>query len=239
MEKIIIRPNGIFYAYFDDQTETWIEKDIFEGTLPLSWYLPMQVEIRGQVSILKILELFERFDEQLEFTYVRALKTLGLDDIMNVLDQVQAKEPSSLKATCLVWVGETYPSLGEDPMIRINSALVGLDTDDLDSDEEVGDDEVYQLTNFDFVEWVKLPLYLDEYLDFVERGQEEVLFAGEYLWTLHNMFETIFEEISLNLFVSGLVSNPDIVIDEHHAKFTATDFFNYLDDLGDISDRLE
>jgi hypothetical protein len=94
------------------------------------------------------------------------------------------------------------------------------------------------LTNFDFVEWVRLPIYLDNFLDFVERGKEDVLLSGEYRWTLNNLFDTILSEISLNLFVSGLVSSPDIIVKDQHAKLSITEFFNYLDDLGEYGDNL-
>jgi hypothetical protein len=161
-----------------------------------------------------------------------------MDDVMNVIDQVTEHEKSELKATCLVWVGELIDLKdGEEPLIQINSALIGLDTEDLD-EEEAEDDEVYQLTNFDFVEWVRLPIYLDNFLDFVERGKEDVLLSGEYRWTLNNLFDTILSEISLNLFVSGLVSSPDIIVKDQHAKLSITEFFNYLDDLGEYGDNL-
>jgi hypothetical protein len=239
MEKIVIKPEGVFYCYFDDQSDKWIEKDIFDSTMPITWYLDMTVELQEKVSILKILELFERYDEHLNFVYVKALKALNLDDVLNVIDQVEPGEPSSLKATCLVWVGEIQPILGEDdPVITITSALIGLDTENLEEDDGIEADDVYQLTNFDFVEWVRLPLYLDTYLDFAERDQPEAEFGGEFSWTLHNLFDAIFSEISLNLYVAGLVSNPDIIIAEQHAKLNVTEFFKYLDDLGNISDRI-
>ena len=233
MEKIIIKPEGAFYSFFNEETDSWIEKDLIESSLPISWYMEMPVEINGRVSILKILELFERYEEQLDFMYARALKTLCMDDIFNIIDQITDFDKSSLKATCLVWVGELIDLKdGEEPLIPINSALIGLDTEDLEEDSD--DDQVYQLTNFDFVEWVKMPLYLDNFLDFVERGQEDVLLSGEYQWTLHNIFDTILSEISLNLFVSGLVSNPDVVVNEQHARLNVTEFFNYLDGLDNI-----
>ena len=238
MEKIIIKPEGAFYSYYNEETDTWIDKDLIDTSLPISWYLEMPVDIQGRVSILKIFELFERYDEQLDFLYARALKTLCMDDIMNVIDQVTEHEKSALKATCLVWVGEIIDlNDGDEPLIQINSALIGLDTEDLD-EEEAEDDEVYQLTNFDFVEWVRLPIYLDNFLDFVERGKEDVLLSGEYRWTLSNLFDTILSEISLNLFVSGRVSSPDIIIKDQHAKLSITEFFNYLDDLGEYGDKL-
>lgn len=238
MEKIVIRPEGAFYSFLDDESGSWIEKDLIESTLPLTWYFDMPVEISGRVSILKFLELFERYDEQLEFVFVKALKALALDDIFNVIDQVTEVEKSSLKATCLIRVGEAHYLDGmPDPVLVIRTALVGLDTEDLENLDD-DSDEVYQLTNFDFVEWVKLPIYIDTYLDFAEPGKEEdePIFCGEYIWTLRDVFETILTEISLNLFVSGLVSNPDIVIHDQSSKMDVAQFFKYLDDLGDISD---
>jgi len=105
MEKIVIKPEGAFYSFYNEETDTWIDKDLIDSTLPISWYMEMPVEIHGRVSILKIFELFERYDEQLAFMYARARKTLCIDDIRNVIDQISDHEKSELKATCLVWVG--------------------------------------------------------------------------------------------------------------------------------------
>lgn len=238
MEKIVIKPEGAFYAFYDDMQEDWILKDLIESTLPISWYSDMPVEIQGQVSILKIFELFERYAEQIDFLFAKALKTLVMDDIFQVIDKITESEPSTLKATCLVWVGEVVPPTQEEeePLLKINSALIGLDTDEFENEEL--DEDVYQLTNFDFIEWVKLPVYLDNYLDFAEFGKTDVIFSGEYYWTLYNLFDTILSEISLNLFVSGIVSSPDVIVNDSPNRFTAGDFFNYLEDLDDINDNI-
>lgn len=235
MEKIIINPIGAYYAYLDEETDTWITKDLIDSTMPISWYLPMPVEIETGVTTRRILELFERYSDQLNFVYAKALKTLTIEDIFKVIEEHRETdaEPSAVMSTCLVWIGEVHPGR-EDDYLVINSALVGLDTDG-EIPEEDDSETVYQLTNFDFVEWCQLPIYMDDYLDFMEVGRiDDEIFGGIYPWKLHDVFECILSEITLNLFVSGLATHPDIVVSTNAPKMTSSQLFDYMDGLDDL-----
>lgn len=230
MEKILLTGEGFFYCYFDEESQNWIEKDASESTLPISWYLPMQVEFGEGLTVKNFLETFAKYQEQLNFVYAHALKTLTMEDIDKIVMQGDpSSQPSNLTATCLVWVGEIFDRLDEDIDLNINSALVGLDSED--PEEDLGADDVYQLTNFDFAEWCKLPLIMDDYLDFMRATDEKEALGGIYRWTLHDVFTTIFSEISLNLFVAGLVQHPDVEV--HSPKMGIEELFNFLDGLDD------
>jgi hypothetical protein len=239
MEKIIIKPEGVYYAYFNEQADSWIEKDLIESELPISWYTPMTVEITGKVSIRRIIELFERYEDQLNFMYVKDLKTLTLKNIMEVLNQAKEADAIPILSVCLVWVGE-YIEDGENEFIMVENALVGLDTDELEPDDDSDnvDEGVFQLTNFDFVQWSNVPLYLDDYLDFIKSSKPEIIFGGIHQWTLGDLFSCILAEISLNLFVSGLVTHPDIVIDQRNPTMGVEELFRYLDELDDFSSSM-
>jgi len=240
MEKIVIKPDGAFYAYLDEDTNEWKEKDLINSTLPISWYLPMQLEVHMGVSIKRILDLFERYNEQLSFIYARALKTLTMDDVTKILAEVPDAESSTLKSTCVVWVGDIHPSKEEDEeddeLITITTALIGMDTVGLEEMEEI-DEGVFQLTNFNIAEWIKLPLYIDEYIDFVRVGEETEALKGTYFWTLHDLFDCILNEISLTMFVSGLATSPDVEVLSKSAQMNISEFFDFLDDLDDLSDK--
>jgi hypothetical protein len=239
MEKVIIKPEAAYYAYFNEESDSWIEKDLIDSELPISWYTSMKVEIVGKVSIRRILELFERYEDQLNFMYAKDLKTLNLKNITDVLSQEKESEEIPIQSVCLVWVGEYLEEDGEE-YIMINNALVGLDSDELDPDADEADIEegVFQLTNFDFVQWSSVPLYMDDYLDFVKGREPDIIFGGVYEWKLGDLFACILAEISLNLFVSGLVSHPDITIDRRNPTMEVNELFRYLDELDDFSNSL-
>lgn len=240
MEKIIIKPEAAYYSYFDESEDKWIEKDLIDSELPISWYTSMRVEIIGKISIRQIINLFERYEDQLNFIYAKDLKTLTITNIMDILDQdSQDDENLPIRSVCLVWVGELIEE-GEDEYVMISNALVGLDTDELDPDDEEADPDegVFQLTNFDFVQWSKVPVYLDEYLDFVKGRDPEIIFGGIYPWKLGDLLACIFSEISLNLFVSGLVTHPDIVVNHQKQTMGVNELFRYLDELDDLANNL-
>lgn len=231
MEKILITPQGVYYCYFDEESDKWIEVETSESTLPVSWYLPMQTEFADGLTVKKFLEHFTKYSDQLNFIYAHALKTLTMEDINKIIEQGDdSAEPSNLTATALVWVGEMFDRPDEDVDLQINSALVGLDAEDLE--ENLFEDDVFMLANFDFVEWCKLPMIMDDYLDFMRPDDEKEVFAGIYRWTLHDVMTTIFSEISLNLFVSGLVSNPDVVVQS--PRMGIQEFFKFLDGIEDF-----
>lgn len=234
MEKLIIKPEGAYYSYYFENEDRWIEKDLIESSLPISWYANMPIEIIGKVSIRRIFELFERYDDQLTFMYANALKTLGFNDILTILESGESGNNIPVKSICLVWAGEIIDH-GEDSedSIEISCAIVGLDTEDEDTD--IDDDGVFQLTNFDFIQWASVPVYLDNYLDFAKGQEENIIVGGIYSWKFGDFLECILSEISLNLFLSGQVSNPDIVITQHPQTMNIRELFRYLDEFDNFS----
>jgi len=232
MEKIIIKPEAAYYGYYDEDADTWIEKDLIESSLPISWYADMPVEIVGKVSIKRIFELFERYEDQLTFMYAKALKTLTFREVMKFTETEEISEDIPVKSLCLVWAGEILEQ-AEDEYIIISSVLVGLDTDE--EDEDVDDDGVYQLTNFDFIQWASIPVYIDNYLDFAKGREENIIFGGVYPWKFGNFLDCILSEISLNLFLSGQASNPDVVVKERTNTMGVRELFKYIDELENFS----
>jgi hypothetical protein len=235
MEKIILKPEAAYYAYYDEDSDSWIEKDLIESTLPISWYTDMQLEIIGKVSIKRICELFERYEDQLTFMYAKALKTLEFNDILKIIAEGGETDNVPIKALCVVWAGEIIEQ-EDDDYITLSSALVGLDTEE--DDDDIDEDGVYQLTNFDFIQWVDLPVYIDNYLDFVKGRGENVVFGGVYPWKFGVFLECLLSEISLNLFLSGQVSNPDVIIKAKTSTMNIKELFKYIDDLEDFSNEL-
>lgn len=234
MEKLIIKPEAAYYAYYFEAEDRWIEKDLIDSELPISWYVDMPVEIIGKVSIRRIFELFERYDDQLTFMYAKALKTLDFNDLLTILESGESSNNIPVKSICLVWAGEIIEQ-GEDAddFIAISYAIVGLDTEDDDAD--IDDDGVFQLTNFDFIQWASVPVYLDNYLDFTKGRDENIIVGGIYSWKFGDFLECILSEISLNLFLSGQVSNPDIVIKQHSPTMNVRELFKYLEELENFS----
>lgn len=236
MEKIILKPEAAYYAFYEEDSDSWIERDLIESSLPISWYADMPVEIVGKVSTRRIFELFERYEDQLTFMHARALKTLTVSDILKILEREEIVEEVPIRSLCLVWAGEIVES-DPDDLVIISNALVGLDTEE--DDDEVDDDGVYQLTNFDFAQWVDLPVYIDNYLDFIQgREEENFIFGGIYPWKLGPFLDCLFAEISLNLFLSGQVSNPDVVITERKNTMNIHELFRYIDELENFSKEI-
>ena len=97
MEKLIIKPEAAYYAYYEEDEDRWIEKDLIDSSLPISWYVDMPVEIIGKVSIKRIFELFERYEDQLTFMYAKALKTLGFNDLLTILEAGESGEVIPVK----------------------------------------------------------------------------------------------------------------------------------------------
>lgn len=233
MEKLIIKPEAAYYAYYEEDEDRWIEKDLIDSSLPISWYADMPVEIVGKVSIRRIFDLFERYEDQLTFMYAKALKTLSFRDVLTILESGEVGEEIPVKSLCLVWAGEIIEQTEADDFVMISNALVGLDTED--DDEDVDDDGVFQLTNFDFIQWASVPVYIDNYLDFAKGSEDNIVFGGVYTWKFGAFLECILSEISLNLFLSGQVSNPDVVIKERTNTMGIHELFRYIDELENFS----
>jgi len=228
MEKIIIKPEAAYYGFYEEETDKWTERDLIGSSLPISWYTNLPVQIVGKVSIRRIFELFERYEDQLTFMYSKALKTLTFRQVLTILESGEAEEDLPIKSVCLVWAGELIEE-DEETCITINNALVGLDTEDDSEDTE--EDGIYQLTNFDFIEWASVPIYIDNVLDFVKDRGENVMFGGVYHCKFGDFLECILSEISLNLFVSGQVSNPEVVVTQRSNPMNIIELFKYLDEL--------
>jgi hypothetical protein len=93
MQKITLKKEGIFFSFWDEQSASWIDKEIAEAQLPISWYLPYSVQIEGELSTCDILRLLEPYADQLQQIFSNSLAGIQLTDIYTVLQKPLENKP--------------------------------------------------------------------------------------------------------------------------------------------------
>jgi len=203
MQKITIKKEGIFFSFWDEQTASWIDKEISEVNLPVSWYLPYSVQLEGELTVCDIMKLLEPYSDQLQAIFSNSLAGIKLTDIYEVLKkQLEKKTKIPMNCVYLFKIGESTPIKDEENnYLSVYPVIMGLDINDDEDTEE----DVYHLTSFDVRLWCTLPIGIDYYMEYTDISTEEIVLDGVVNWTFFEVIHCLLSQVSLCLQVTEVI----------------------------------
>jgi hypothetical protein len=230
MDKLTIRKTGLYFSFWDESSEDWIERSIADSSVPLTWYLNYPIQFDGQLTVRELLTVLKPYSDILDLVMIRELAGTTLADIYKLLDEGSPTGADILPShVYLIKLADAIPTKQEEEFIFLNSypVLLGVTEDD----ETVEDDELYSLSSMNFLDWCDLPIGVDDFLEYIDSETEDTLLEGMINWTLYEALSAILHQISVTIQInqtSIVNSNPD------SGPIQMADVFEWLDDLDRI-----
>jgi hypothetical protein len=231
MHKVTIRKDGLYFLFWDQSEENWIEKNILDANVPISWYLSYPIQLEAALTVREILTLIKPFCETLKVLMIHELAGIEIEKVMDLIDR-QKETDSKIEAEViyLVRIAEAVPTVQGDEQFNFLSSypiLVGLK----EIDETGDNDEVYSLSAIDFLDWCDLPFEIDDYVEYINPATEEVMFEGVMNWTLSELIGTILSQTSVTLQV---MQNSVFSAGPKEGPVEIDSIFSWIDDLDRI-----
>ena len=230
MQKITFNKKSILISFWDETNEKWIDRNIAEADLPISWYLPYEIFIEPKVTIREVLKLLEPYAEQVNFIFINYLRGILFDDLMKVLTSAK-NEKSKVKvdAMCLIWVGEIKPINEEEDeeSIDIYPTLMALDMDELDPDGE--NDKFYSALDVNVKQLLDSELVVDDLLElYREEDPDETEFSGITSWSMFDFVRGLLGELVMYAFANRMVQISEL---SNLPPLTAAELFKHMENL--------
>jgi hypothetical protein len=231
MNKITIKKTGFYFSFWEESQANWIEKNILESNLPITWYLNYPIQFAEILTVREIVSLIEPHSDIISLVMMNDLAGLELEKIIE-----KSKDPSVKKSAadpdsiCLVRIAEATPTTqGEEEFNFLSTypVLIGL----VESIDESEEEDPIPLSSIDFLSWCDLPFELDDYVEYIDPTTEEVLFEGVMNWTLGEILSTIISQSSISIQVSQSVSVDSI---EPSDPVHIDSVFQWIEDLDRI-----
>lgn len=230
MQVITIKKEGFFFSFWDEETASWIERNITESALPFSWYLPYSVQINSDVTTLDIVKNLEPYKSEIEIIFANALGGISLAEFYEILNSPFDRATDlPINCTYLFKIGKVSPANDENfDFLSVYPVMMGL----IMEGSEVGD-TAYHLSSYDVRSWCKLPVGLDLYIEYADSEEDDVVFDGLIQWMFFEIIHTIISQMSLCMQVTkvaqvkeeNILASGPIEIDE---------LFNWLNELDNI-----
>lgn len=240
MQKITLNKSGIHFSFWDEQTANWIDKNIEEAGLPLSWYLPYAIQITEEISVRDLFRILKPYRDQVELHFLHSLAGVNLEEVFVILEQASL-EKRDIDPDCVILfkIGEVGHVIEEgDELNFLNNytVLMGLELvgDEDDENNDGSDDNLHHLSEIDFKDWCDLPLGVDDYLEYVDVETEEVMFEGLVNWSLHEFISCVLSQVSITLQVRESVSEHSSKSPIESGPIQIEDLFDWIDDLDKI-----
>jgi hypothetical protein len=229
MHKVTIKKDGLYFLFWDQSTEDWIEKNIAEATLPISWYLSYPVQFNEMLTVREVINLLRPYADDLSLILAHDLSGIELEKIFELADS--DKEPTKIEpdSIYLVRIAEAVPTVQDEEEFNFLSTypiLVGLK-----EVEDADEDEVFSLSSIDFLDWCDLPFELDDYVEYINPVTEEVLFEGVMNWALTEVIGAVLSQTSVTL---QIMQNSIISAKEDEGPVEIDAVFKWFDDLDRI-----
>jgi hypothetical protein len=228
MHKVTISKSGLYFSFWDQTEETWVEKNILDATVPISWYLSYPIQFTDSLTVREMIKLIEPYAKDLGLIMIHELAGVDISKILELSNthksQLNQIEP---EAVYLVKIAEATPTVQNDEEFNFLSmypVLIGLK----EVDETGDNDEVFSLTSIDFLDWCDLPFELDDYIEYINPANEEVLFEGVMNWTLGEVIGTILSQTSVTL---QIMQNSVIPSDSTGEPVQIDSIFKWFEDL--------
>lgn len=228
MQKITFNKKSILISFWDEASEKWIDRNISEADLPISWYLPYEVFVEPKVTIRDVLRLLEPYSEQLNFIFINYMRGLLFNDLVKLLTSTKS-EKSKLKvdAMCLIWAGEIKPINEEEESIDIYPTLMALDMDELDPEGE--NDTFYSALDINIKQLLDSELIVDDILELYRtEDPDETEFSGVTGWSLFDFVRGLLGELVMYAFANRMVQLSEL---SNLPPLTADELFKHMENL--------
>jgi hypothetical protein len=228
MQKITFNKKSILISFWDETGEKWIDRNIAEADLPISWYLPYEVFVEPKVTIRDVLRLLEPYSEQINFIFINYMRGLLFNDIVKLLTSTKT-EKSKLKvdAMCLIWVGEIKPINEEEESIDIYPTLMALDMDELDPDGE--NDTFHSALDINIKQLLDSELVVDDLLELYRAEEpDETELSGVTGWSLFDFARGLLGELVMYAFANRMVQLSEL---SNLPPLTADELFKHMENL--------
>jgi hypothetical protein len=230
MDKLTIRKTGLYFSFWDESSEDWIERSITDSSIPLTWYLNYPIQFDGQLTVRELLTVLKPYSEIIDLVMIRELAGTTLESIYKLLNDGSPTGAEVLPShVYLIKLADAIPTKQEEEFIFLNSYPVLLGVTEIDEMPE--DDELYSLSSINFLDWCDLPIGVDDFLEYIDSETEDTLLEGMINWTLAEALSAILNQISVTVQISQtsiVKSNPD------SGPLQIADVFEWLDDLDRI-----
>jgi hypothetical protein len=228
MQKITFNKKSILISFWDDSCEKWIDRNINESDLPISWYLPYEVFVEPKVTIRDVIKLLEPYTEQLNFIFINYLRGLPFDELVKLLNSAKVeKSKVKVDAICLVWVGEIKPIDGDEESVDIYPTLMALDMDELDPDGE--NDTFHSVLDTNIKQLLDSELVVDDLLELYRaEDPDDTEFSGITGWSLFDFIRGLFGELVMYAFANRMVQLSEL---SNLPPLTADELFKHMENL--------
>ena len=231
MDKVTIKKTGLYFSFWNEESANWIERNVVESSLPITWYLSYPIQFEEQLTVRELVCALEPHAELLGLVMIRELAGVDIKEIFEISKKFKA-EPAKIAPTSafVIKIADSIPTVADDEdtyFISWYPVLVGIE----EMDETVDEERVHSLSSIDFLDWCDLPLEVDDYIEFLNPETEEVHFEGIMNWTLHDIISAVLGQISITLQV-GQKSITKTGLDEGPLQMDS--IFDWLDDLDRI-----
>jgi hypothetical protein len=232
MQKLTFTKQSILISFWDDSSEKWIDRDISEASLPITWYLAYDVYIEKDVTIRDIITILTPYAEQLNFVFIAYLSGMQMEDIFIELINSPAEEPDlKIDALCMLWVGQVKKEpTAEDPTLNTVATLLALEI--IDEEDEDSEDELHIIYDITSNQLLDTPVVLDDFLEYYDdsKDSEESVFSGISGWKFFDFMKTILNELVLYSFTTNIIKRTDVSSE----PIGTTELFRHLDDLDKV-----
>jgi hypothetical protein len=235
MHKVSINTTGLYFSFWDDQTEKWIEKSLADSDLPITWFMNYPVEIEMGMSVGAILEILKPYQEALQFYFAQNLAGVNLGEIFMLADRAKiGKKEIPAKEVFLIKIAELKQIAENDETVdflSIYPVLMGLQ---VINEEDPESDVLHPLAKIDFENWCDLPIIADDWLEFVDAQTSEVKFECVVNWTFSEIISTILSQIAVTLQVTQAVSKNSTNAPLKEGPVEISHIWDWLHDLDTI-----
>ena len=231
MQHITIKKKGIYFSFWDEPTAAWVDRNITEVDLPISWYLSYTIKFDGTVTVRDILSLLKPHMDHIQLIFANNLGGVQLQEIYELLE-VNKVPPNELPMNCvyLFKMGEASPIEDEEyPYLHIYPVLMGLMIED-----NLESENVFHLSPYDIRDWCDLELGIDGFLDFTDIETDDVLFTGIVDWKLYEMICAILSQVSISMLVTQTTKVKELKSPLESGPLTFSDLLIWFDDLDRI-----
>jgi hypothetical protein len=228
MQKITFNKKSILISFWDESSEKWIDRNITESDLPISWYLPYEVFVEPKVTIRDVLGLLEPYSDQLNFIFVNYMRGLLFSDLTQLLKSAKSeKSKLSIDAMCLIWVGEIKSTSGDEEVIDIYPTLMALEIDELDQDGE--NDTFYSVFDVNTKQLLDSEFIVDDLLElYREEDPDETEFSGIAGWSMFDFVRGLLGELVMYAFANRMIQLSEL---SNLPPLTADELFKHMDNL--------
>lgn len=235
MQKITFTKESLLFSFWDESTESWINKSLQESELPFTWFLPYQTYVESGVTLRQVLKVLEKYSPEINFVFVNYLKGMLLEDAIKMLDEAEPVKSSVEKvdAICLIWTGQMQNVANEsEPYINIQPSLMALEIDQIEEDE----DQFHEIFEVSIAQLLDSPLIMDDFIEFYDEDEsDEVLLTGSTNWTLFDFTRALLGELIMYSYAIKVFPNGESVV--KLPPMTADDLFDHLENLDNFFKR--